>query len=318
MYHLSDTTTNGVNIMWLILQVFDFLLAGLFLALVWWLLSGRRKSLPGGSNRVIPALVGLLLIFGVFVQRLAGAPIILPFEVPIGVSDWYTNGRFTAPLLLGILGLALLAFHAKQRGRRGAATLTPRTPTSFGRWWWFAVPAVMVVFVLLATVIAGIASSPDPATGRYTMYFVEIGGQRGMGATIYGWYYSVPCLILLAILLALAYLDLFLISRPTLGHDHVRDVYARKVRTRNVLAVTTGALLTHFGLILESLAGTSSLRSEFTGAGGKVNSWTAFAALEPVLSVASFVALGLGVTLWATVLLSATPVGRPAKTVAPS
>ncbi len=303
---------------WLILRVFDFLLAGLVLALVWWLFSGRRKSLPDGSNRVIPALVGVLLILGVSAQRLAGATLILPFKVPREVTDWYMDDRFTGPLVLGILGLVFLAFPTKPRGGRGAATLTPRTPVSFGRWWWFAIPAVVVAFILLATIIAGIASSPDERTGRYTMYMVEIGGQQGMGTTIYGWYYSLPCLILLAILLALAYLDLFLISRPALRHDHIRDAYARKVRTRNVMAVTTGALLTHFGLILESLAGTSSLRSSFTGAGGTVNSWTAFAALEPALSGASFVVLTLGVALWASVFLSAMLVPRGAKAMASS
>lgn len=308
----------GVNMAWLILRVFDFLLAGIVLALVWWLLSGRRKSLPDGSNRVIPALVGLLLILGLLAQRLAGATLLLPFEVPMEVSDWYMDDRFTGPLLLGILGLVLLAFPAKPRGGQGAATLTPRRPTSFGRWWWFVIPAVVAAFILLATVIAGIASSPDARSGHYTTYFVEIGGQRGMGTTIYGWHYSIPCLILLAILLALAYLDLFLISRPALSRDHVRDVYARKARTRNVLAVTTGALLTHFGLVLESLAGTSSLRSEFTGAGETVNSWTAFAALEPVLSGAGFVALALGVFLWASVSLSAIPVARPEKAMTSS
>ncbi|MGJ9426885.1 hypothetical protein ACHABX_13720, partial [Nesterenkonia halotolerans] len=78
----------GVNMAWLILRVFDFLLAGIVLALVWWLLSGRRKSLPDGSNRVIPALVGLLLILGLLAQRLAGATLLLPFEVPMEVSDW--------------------------------------------------------------------------------------------------------------------------------------------------------------------------------------------------------------------------------------
>lgn len=233
-------------------------------------------------------------------------------------SAWYIDYRFTVPLLLGILGLALLAFPAHARTGRGAAELAPRTPTSFGRRWWFAVPAVLVALIVLTTIIAGTASSPEPTTGRYAVYFVDIGGEGSMGTTIYGWFYSLPCLILLAILLALAYLDLFLISRPVLGHERGPDVHVRTARTRNVLAVTTGALLVHLGLILESLAGTASMRGQFTAVDGTATSWTTFAALQPVLLGASFVALALGVVLWTSVILSAIPSRQRAAVLASS
>lgn len=292
---------------WSMFLVLGPLLTGLILALAWWLLWGRQTGLPEGSNRVIPALAGLLLLFGVLAERLVGVPLILPFEVPMVASAWYIDYRFTVPLLLGILGLVLLAFPAHARTGRGAAELSPRTPTSFGRRWWFVAPAVLVALIVLTTVIAGTASSPHPSTGRYMMYFVDIGGQGVMGGTIYGWFYSVPCLILLAILLAVAFLDLFLISRPALDSEHRLDVHVRTARTRTVLAVTTGALLVHLGLILESLAGTASMRGQFTGVDGTVNSWTTFAALQPVLFGASLVALALGVALWVSVILSAIP-----------
>jgi hypothetical protein len=225
---------------------------------------------------------------------------------------WYMDYRFTIPLLLGILGLALLAFPAHPRGGRGTAALSPRTPTSFGRRGWFAAPTVLVVLIVAATVIAGTASSPEPTTGRYAMYFIDI-GQYGMGTSIYGWFYSVPCLVLLGVLLAGAYLDLFLISRPALEQDHSRDVHARTVRTRNVLAIATGALLVHLGSILASLAGTASIRGQFSTGDGTVTSWTTFAALEPVFSGAGLVALALGVGLWAAVPLSAIPVRQQAR-----
>lgn len=303
---------------WLMFLVLGPLLTGLIVGLAWWLPWGRKMGLPDGSNRLVSVMAGLLLVLGVLAERLVGVPLILPFEVPMAASAWYIDFRFTVPLLLGILALALLVFPAQSRGGRGAATLSPRTPTSFGRRWWFAIPIVLVAFIVLFTIIAGAASSPDPTTGRYTMYFVEIGGQQGMGTTIYGWYYSVPCLILLAIMLAVAYLDLFLISRPALDQDHGPDVRVRTARTRTVLAVTTGALLVHLGLILESLAGTASLRSQFTAAGGTVTSWTTFAALQPVLFGASFVALALGVALWVSVILSAIPSRRRAGVLASS
>lgn len=286
---------------------------GLVLALGWWALRGRSTGLPGGRYGPISGMVGLLLVLGVVAERLVGAPLILPFNVPSVVSEWYMDYRFTLPLLLGILGLVLLAFPVRPRAGRGAADLSPRTPTSFGRRWWFVVPAVLIALILLVTVIAGAASSPDPTTGRYFVYNVDTGGQFTMGTSIYGWFYSIPCLILLAIMLTAAYLDLFLISRPAMDHDHGWDVHVRTVRTRNVLAITTGALLAHLGYILESLAGTASMRGQFTAAGGTVTSWTTFAALEPVLRVGGGIFLALGVAIWATVLLSAIPVRQQAR-----
>lgn len=303
---------------WLMFMVWGPVLTGLVLALAWWLLRGRKTGLPDGSNRVIPVVAGLILILGLAAERLVGMPLFLPFDVPMEAMNWYMDYRFTIPLLLGILGLALLAFPVHPRAGRGAAELSPRTPISFGRRWWFTIPTVLVALIVLTTVIAGTASSPEPSTGRYTMYFVDVGGQYGMGTSIYGWFYSVPCLILLALMLAVAYLDLFLISRPALDQDHGRDEHVRTVRTRNVLAIATGALLVHLGFILASLAGTASMRGQFTAAGGTVTSWTTFAALEPIFFGASLVALALGVAHWATVCLSAIPTRQPAKTMATS
>lgn len=291
----------------LMFLVWGPVLTGLVLALAWWLLRGRKAGLPGGTNRAIPVLAGLFLLLGVVAEQLVGMPLFLPFDVPMAVSEWYMDYQFTLPLLLGILGQVLLAFPVHPRTGRGAAELSPRTPTSFGRRWWFALPAGLVALIILITVITGTASSPDPVTGHYMMYFVDLGGERGMGASIYGWYYSIPCLILLATMLAVAYLDLFLISRPSLDHDPDRDVHIRTIRTRNVLAISTGALLIHLGYILSSLAGTASMRGQFTAAGGTMTSWTTFAALEPVFLVGSSITLALGVGLWASVCLSAIP-----------
>lgn len=303
---------------WLVFLIWSPVLAGLVVALVWWLLQGRRPGLPDGTNRAIAVVAGLVPLLGLAAQQLVGMPLFLPFDVPAAVMAWYMDYRFTLPLLLGILGLALLAFPVHPRAGRGTAELSPRTPTSFGRRWWFVVPLVLVAFIVLITVIAGTASSPEPTTGRYAAYYVDIGGQGSMGGSIYGWFYSVPCLVLLAILLAVALLDVVLISRPALDADHDRDVHVRTARTRNVLTVLCGALLVHLGLILESLAGTASMRGQFTAAGGTVTSWTTFAALEPVFFGASVVALALGVALWATVVLSAVPARQPVRAMATS
>jgi hypothetical protein len=135
-----------------------------------------------------------------------------------------------------------------------------------------------------------------------------------MGVSIYGWYNSVPSLILIGFMIAIAILDLVLVSRPALDNNQVRDVHIRSVRTRNVLLIGTGALLVHLGLIFDSLAGTASIRSSFPTSEGLVMFWTTFAALEPVLRGASIVVTAFGFALWAVVTLS----GIPSKRLAPA
>ena len=135
-----------------------------------------------------------------------------------------------------------------------------------------------------------------------------------MGVSIYGWFNSVPCLILMGVLIAIAILDLVLISRPALEVNQVEDVHIRSVRTRNVLLIGTGALLVHLGLIFNSLAGTASIRSSLPTSEGLVMVWTTFAALEPALRGASVVVTAFGFALWAVVALS----GIPSKRLAPA
>ncbi|MBE0009642.1 MULTISPECIES: hypothetical protein [unclassified Arthrobacter] len=203
--------------------------------------------------------------------------------------------------------MAVLAFPMQRRGVPGSADLTPRTPLSFTSKFWLLNPAVVVVFILTLTVAAGSASEAD-TTARYNMYFVDMGEGGSAGTTIYGWFYSLPCLILLAVMVVLASINLFLIARPALDHDRDRDVRGRTVRSRTVLMVGSGALLWHLGDILASLAGTASLRGSFGTSEGTVGVWTTFAALEPALTVASLMAVALGFASWFAGALSVIPV----------
>ncbi|HEV7950120.1 MAG TPA: hypothetical protein VGP24_10160, partial [Glaciihabitans sp.] len=241
-------------------------------------------------------------------------PFALQFERPSWFADWYQDFRYTGPLVLGIIGMVLLAFPIRARSGRGSAELTRRTPLSFAKGLWIATPVVVVALILVVTVTAGAASRPDPESGHYTMYFVDLGGERGMGTNIYGWFNSIPCLILIGVMISIAIINLFLIARPALDQDHFRDAAVRTVRTRNVLMVGTGALLMHLGLIFGSLAGTASIRSSFATSEGPVAFWTTFAALGPWLSAASSVSAALGFALWTTVALSAIPSKRLAPT----
>jgi hypothetical protein len=304
-----------VEMAWLFLMVLSPAFASLVFAFVWWLIWGRKAGLPVGRVSAFSLAAGLVLFVGGVSMRLLTGPLQLLLDVPIEFWEWYRDYGFTSPLLLGILGLVLVAMPVRARTGRGAADLTPRTAVSFARGWWFVTPAVVFALILTATFAAGIASEPDEV-GRYTMYSVEIGGGRGMGVSIYGWFHSVPCLILLGLMIAIASLDLVLISRPALDPNQAKDVHVRTIRTCNVLLIGTGALLLHLGLIFDSLAGTASLRSSFPTSEGTVMFWTTFAALEPVLRGASSVAAAFGFALWAAVALSAIPPKRLAPATA--
>ncbi|MGO2520481.1 MAG: hypothetical protein ACTH8F_10185 [Microbacterium sp.] len=298
---------------WLFL-VWGSLIVGLVLSLVWWLVWGRKTRLSAGGVGATSLVAGLMFVVAEVALRLMGTTMLLPSAISSEFWDWYANYRFAVPLLLGILGLVLLAFPIRPRSGRGAAELKPRTPVSFSRGRWFITPSVTLAFILVLTVVAGVASRQDSTTGRYTMYFVDLGDGRAMGTGIYGWFYSVPSLILTAVMIVVAIVDLFLIARPALSRNVARDESIRMIRTRNVLAVGTGALLMHLGLVFGSLAGTASVRSSFPTSEGNVAFWTTFAALEPALTIASNIAAAVGFAFWVSVALSAVPSRRQTPT----
>ncbi|WP_043669333.1 hypothetical protein [Clavibacter michiganensis] len=287
------------------------LAVGVILASGWWLARGRGEGPRNGGPRAATLAAGLVLVLGGLAVQLIAGPLSLLFDLPGGVWEWYSDFRYAIPLGLGVVGLVLVAFPVEARTGEGTADLAPRTALSFVRGRWLIAPAVILGLLLIATITAGVISVPDGETGRYTMYSVDLGGERSMGTSIYGWFYSVPCLILLGVVIASAMLDLVLISRPALARDRDRDVQVRAGRARNVLRIVTGALLVHLGLVLGSLAGAASMRSQLTTPEGDVTVWTSFAALRPLLLGSADIATALGFALWAMVALTAIPSRRP-------
>ena len=290
---------------WLYLSVFGSMVGGLLVAVAGWLIWGRKITLPTGSIRWFTIAAGILALLAEIATRFVGVSILLPFQMPRGLSDWYFDYRFVVPVAFGILVVALLSFPVQARGARGAAELTRRSFVSFVRPRWFIAPGVLLALVLLITIVAGAASQPGPESGNYTMYFVDLGGERGMGTSVYGWFYSLPAMILTGILIVVTIVALSLIARPALAEDSVHDVCVRTVRSRNIIAAGTGALMLHLGLIFGSLAATASVRSTFSTSEGSVTFWTTFSALQPSFDAASMLCAALGVALWATVVLSA-------------
>lgn len=290
--------------MLLYLSVFGSLVAGVVLALVWWLIWGRKAALPTGPARGFTLAAAGLVLLSEFAIRFIGISSLFGVSALSALNGLIWDYRFALTVLVGVLGAALLLFPVQARGGRGTAELTRRSWLSFARTRWLIAPGVLLALVLILTVVAGVASRPDPATGRHTLYLVELGGERAMGTTIYGWFYSVPVMVLTGLLIVATIAGMTLIARPGLADDRDRDLSVRVIRTRNLLAAATATLLLHLGEILGSLAGTASIRSMFSTSEGPVRFWTTFSALEPVFIAASALSAVLGAALWTVIGLS--------------
>lgn len=214
--------------------------------------------------------------------------------------------RLMLPLIACSIALIIIAVPPPKPGPRGSAALAPRNPLTYTPTSWLWALTVTTVALAVVSVLAGLLSSTDEF-GRHTMYEVEA-NDSSAATTIYGWWFSAWALIGVVIVFAIAFANLLMISRPTLGVDHESDTLTRRTRSRNVLVVTTGGILLHFSAVLTSLAGTSSLALSFqAGSAGMITLGTSFAALGPVLGVVGWLAFAAGLTMWWFVLFSIVP-----------
>ncbi len=283
--------------------VFGTMILGILAGGTWWLIRGRKTKPTSGAVVLFTALGSGVAFLGAVFLRTVSAPLLFPSPLPDEITRWLSDAQFTKPLALGICAVIILAFPLTAPSSRGSADLTPRNPFSFGQKRWFIGMATIVGVIVIVTVLAGMASEPDDE-GLWRSITVDF-GTTTIGTGIYGWYYSVPALALLAVLLAATVLALWLIARPAIGVDHVNDALTRRWRTRNVVAVASGALLLHLATIFSSLAGSAGLRGTIpVGADGSGTFGTSFAALQPAFVVATFAVGALGYALWVGVLLS--------------
>ncbi|MDY0910473.1 hypothetical protein [Microbacterium sp. CFBP9034] len=291
---------------WILIVVAAPVVVGVAIGVIWRMTRGRRTSLSPGLAALCTGLAGVIAIVGDLWPRLWGFP---GWHPPIPVLIWLLDHRYTLPLALGIVALVLLAIPVRARGAGGSADLAPRSIASFARGWWFAAPAGVLALIAVITIAAGIASQPDPETGRYDTVMVDA-GVGAIGTTVYGWFYSVPALIALGVLILVACVDLFVIARPPLAEDRELDVRTRVTRSRNVLTATTAAMLLHVAPVFASLSATASVRGTFTTSEGPMFLWSPIAGFQTVFTVAAYATAILGIALWTTVALSAIPARR--------
>ncbi|WP_404433885.1 hypothetical protein LG299_05095 [Microbacterium lacus] len=304
----------GALMPWMLIWVLVAPLVGVVLAVAWWLMRRRNLHPLGGSVAVFTVVAGVVAVFvEVSVRVLMAGPVLMPFSPSAAFAVWYFDYRFTIPVAVGIVGVALLAFPIRSRRGAGVAELAPRGPLRFTRPRWFLAPAIVLAVVLLITILSGVASQPNPDTGRYDMYLVDLGTGTTMATYIYGWYYSLSALITIIALAAAAAGSLALIARPPLAADREQDARIRSIRSRNVIVVVTASLVLHLGLIVESLARTASLAATVSSDVGQVTLTTPIVAMIPVFIVASYIAVVAGTALFASVALTAVSARRNAR-----
>lgn len=218
------------------------------------------------------------------------------------------DARAATPLALGIAGVLLLSFSARPAQPSAMAQLTPRTARTFVRPRQPIFLAALTALAVGLTIAAGAASEVDEL-GRYTRFSISLGTSGGTASSdIYGWYYSLPSLVLLAVLLVIAAVAWMLIPRPAWGQDVDLDTAVRRTRAANIARVSCGTVLLHLAVVFGSLGGTASIAMSTSEGGlGTISLGTPFAAMGPALFTAQEIAVAIGVALWLLTALTAVP-----------
>lgn len=253
--------------------------------------------------------VGMVLTLGLMITFTAWS--VFPWWMPPFSEDSFLFlqlAAYIAPLILCVVALIFLIVPMPAPGPNGTAALAPRTLMTFASRRWLGAVAGLTTGVVALSALAGLASSSDESD-RHVVYEVQTSSNSSASTTIYGWWFSTPCLIVVAVIVAIALLGLIVISRPALAADSQRDSATRAARVRHILVVSAGGLLLHVSAVLQSLSATSSLRAGMTaGRAGWVELGTSFAAIGPALQAASFIALILGMAMWWSTLLAVLPI----------
>jgi hypothetical protein len=276
----------------------------------------RRPGAPRAVRRwsFAGALLGTLLMVAVLMASIG--PL-------FGLSDAFTglavSARFVVPLVAGLLGIALALLPSPRLQDGAPVVLARRTLLTFAPRNLLVTLGASVAVVLAVTVAAGMASHPD-AEGRWRNYTVDV-GVMSMGTEIYGWYYSVPSLVLLAALLVLVVVALAVIARPPLTADVTAESVTRRWRAQHLLSLASGAVLLHLSRVLASLSATASITGGTSTTDGWMVAYGRFAGMEGPLLVASHLVGAVGWAFWFFVLLTAvasastSPVRRGSATI---
>lgn len=134
--------------------------------------------------------------------------------VNLNLMDVVSWWRYALPISVAALGITTLLLVITLRGsakpQRPTASPERRTWLSFVRRPALILTIIALTTLVLTTVLAGLASSPDDK-GRFIYLEIPIPNESDADAIrpwFYGWAYGAPVLIAIAILLVVAYLTL--------------------------------------------------------------------------------------------------------------
>jgi len=187
--------------------------------------------------------------------------------------------------------------------------VSPRTMWSFTRHWWVAVWITTSALLVLTLVGAGAISGQDE-TGRYSILKITVGSVSA-GSQFLGWFYAVPILLVTASLALLTAIGLSATARPPLPAEaHARgiDTVLRELRSRGILALSTGAVLVTMGMAWTSIGLAARMRAFVpTDTLGQIDVGTTIGALATPLWAAGYLAEGVGIALLLLPLLGRAP-----------
>ncbi len=227
---------------------------------VGWRLLRRNR---GGASAVAPASDGLdeairtryrpehvaLRIAAVAVTVALGVENITATVVPPD-GDTVSWWRYATPALAGAIALLALLLLITGRGsatpRRPVPLAGRRTWTSFGARGDLYAAAIAAFALILTTIAAGLASSPDPQ-GRYVWLEVPIPNASvdPLRPWFFGWAYGVPVLLSAAALLAITVTALRCNAiRPFVAPQTLRlERLRRSTVASGILRISTAAML---------------------------------------------------------------------------
>lgn len=262
------------------------------------------------TRRLIPRQLGVVGVFCAFaggVPALVIGSLRVAHLMPWGPIGFDLGIRAALPIALGIGAIALLLIRPSTPRPAATASLAPRTMRTFTSLAWIITLPGLVLAIVALTWAAGAASVSDHE-GYRTMYEVTVGTAGSVGTTIYGWYYSLPSLLLLAALVALTIFAWWWIPRRAWDGDVDRDTAFRRLQASNIGRAACGALLVHLGVVLSSLAATSELGGVFSSDDlGTVRVGASFAAIGALLWWSGEIVRVAGLAMWVIIALTGMP-----------
>ncbi len=270
-------------------------------AVVAFLVMRRRLTVRGESASTTPVFAsGIVVVAGVMGIIANLGFLLLPLHD--------ASVRYAIVPAVGVLLQIVLLVAAARWARRSRDVergIDPRSRSwgSFLTRGSVATGAVLLALTVVTVVLAGVTSTSDPR-GRYDR--IRIDTPDGYAeASFPGWYYTVPVLIAVLLLIALTIVTLMLIARPTNPRDE-HDLARRRGASQaaGVALATLAVTLGRLWIFVALGAGTATQVTTDQGSAWIVPS---FQAVGPFLGAGGVILVGVGLAGFALLIAPRRP-----------